>query len=377
MANGPTCLYILLFHRPIPGTFQPLRRQLMELDAMIREIVMSFKPYRVVEGNYRIWLDKNENPYDLPMEIKEEIFEELKKLSFNRYPHITSMPLREAIGDVYGVPPGMVAVGNGADELISYLVRLFKGSYVVTTPPTFGMYSFHARLGGIPVVEVPLGEGFILDGDGVVKRAKNASAIFLCSPNNPTGNLQPEEEIVKVLETGKPVVLDEAYAEFSGKSLWKLVFEYPNLVVLRTFSKAFSLAGARAGYFIANEDIVDALYRVKSPFSLNSLTITVARVLLGHGDLVKRRVRVIIRERERLQKALGRLAYPSDANFLLVKLDAYDHLLSRGIVVRKLSGRLDGHLRVTVGTRLENDAFIEAVEDFIENETPMEPVRGD
>ena len=331
---------------------------------MISELVKFFQPYRVVEGNYRIRLDKNENPYDLPGEVKEEIFEELREVSFNRYPHITSMPAREAIADFYGVSPDNVAVGNGSDELLSYLVRLFEGNHIVIAPPTFGMYSFYAKLNNVPVVEVPLREDFTLDGEAVAKKAKNARVVFIASPNNPTGNLQPEEEIIRVLETGRPVVLDEAYAEFAGKSLWRLIEEYKNLVVLRTFSKAFGMAGIRAGYMLANGEIVDALYRIKSPFSVGIMTMTAIRVALRHADLMEKTVRKIVEERERMGRKLGELAYPSDANFLLVRLNAYEELLKRGIVVRKLSGRLEGHIRVTVGRRWENDAFLEAVEEI-------------
>ncbi|WP_297548712.1 aminotransferase class I/II-fold pyridoxal phosphate-dependent enzyme, partial [Thermococcus sp.] len=140
--------------------------------------------------------------------------------------------------------------------------------------------------------------------------------------------------------------------------------EYENLIVLRTFSKAFGLAGVRAGYMLAGEEIVDALYRIKSPFSVGIMTMTSMVVMLRHTDLVEKRVRKIIEERERVRKKLGDLAYPSDANFLLVKLNAYEELLRRGIVVRKLSGRLEGHIRVTIGRRWENEAFLRAVREI-------------
>ncbi|WP_324735671.1 histidinol-phosphate transaminase [Thermococcus sp. SY098] len=332
----------------------------------IRELIKSFEPYRVLEGNYKIWLDKNENPFDLPPEIKEEIFEELRKTPFNRYPHITAMPLREAIAEFYGLSPENVAVGNGGDELLSYLTRLFKGDYIVTTPPTFGMYYFYARLNEIPVVEVPLDESFTINGDMIAEKAKRASIVFITSPNNPTGNTQPREEILKVLDTGVTVVLDEAYAEFSGKSCIDLLDEYENLIILRTFSKAFSLAGARVGYLLADKEIINAFYRIKSPFSLNSLTMITAKVMLNHYDVVMERVNYIIKERERIYKEFKGYAYPSEANFLLMSLDAYEFLLEKGIVVRKLGGRLKGHIRVTIGKREENDEFIKALKEFIE-----------
>ncbi|NJE04765.1 histidinol-phosphate transaminase [Thermococcus sp. M36] len=334
----------------------------------IKGEVLEFPSYRVVEGDYRIRLDKNESPYDLPDRVKEEIFEELRGLSFNRYPDIVSMPAREAIADFYDVSPENIAVGNGGDELIGYLVRLFEGKYVVVTPPTFGMYSFYAKLEGIPIVEVPLREDFTIDGDAIADKAKNARAVFIASPNNPTGNLQPEEEIIKVLDTGTAVVLDEAYAEFAGKSLWRLIEEYPNLIVLRTFSKAFSLAGVRAGYLLADGEIVDALYHIKSPFSVGIMTMAAVKVVLRHYDLVERRVAEIIEERERIRRVFREFTYPSDANFLLMRLNAYEFLLEKGIVVRKLSGRLDGHIRVTVGRKWENRELVEALREYLEVE---------
>ncbi|AHF79907.1 histidinol-phosphate transaminase [Thermococcus paralvinellae] len=333
----------------------------------IRELIKTFQPYKVLEGDYKIWLDKNENPFDLPPEIKEEIFEELRKTPFNRYPHITSMPLREAIAEFYGVSPKNVAVGNGGDELLSYLIKLFDGDYIVTTPPTFAMYYFYAKLNGIPVVEVPLNERFIMNGDEIAEKSQKASIVFITSPNNPTGNTQPREEILKVLDTGAPVVIDEAYAEFSEKSYIDLLDEYENLIILRTFSKAFSLAGVRAGYLLASEEIVDALYRIKSPFSLNVLTMITAKVMLNHYDLVMERVNYIIKERERIYQEFKEYAYPSEANFLLMKLDAYEFLLERGIVVRKLDGRLQGHIRVTIGKKEENDELIKVLKEFVEN----------
>ena len=333
---------------------------------MISELVKSFQPYRVVEGDYKIWLDKNESPFDLPLFIKEEAFDELGELNFNRYPSIDSMPLRERIAEHYTLSPVNVAVGNGSDELISYLLKLFDGEYIITTPPTFGMYTFYARLDGIPVVEVPLKDDFTIDGESIAEKAKNAKLIFIASPNNPTGNLQPREEIIKVLETGKPVVVDEAYAEFAGESLVGMLDDYPNLIILRTFSKAYGLAGIRVGYMLASETFIDALYRILPPFPVGLPAMVIAEKALEYRDVMERRIRYIVEERERVRKALGKLAYPSDANFLLVNANAYEFLLERGIVVRRLSGWLAGHIRVTVGRRLENNAFLEAIKEWIE-----------
>ncbi len=329
----------------------------------IEEIIKAFKPYKVVEGNYKIWLDKNESPFDLPEEIKDEIFEEVKKIPLNRYPHITADPLRERIAEFLGFEKENIIVGNGSDELISYLLKLFEGEHIVISSPTFGMYNFYAKLEGIKLVDVPLDENFKLQN--VEDYAEKAKAIFICSPNNPTGNTQEREKIISVLETGAPVILDEAYIEFAKGSNVDLVNEYENLVILRTFSKAFGLAGIRVGYAVASEEIIDYLLRIKSPFSLNALSMKIAELMLDHYDVIKQNINYIIKERDRIYKEFKDYVYPSEANFLLMKLNAYEFLLEKGIVVRNLSGRLSNHIRVTIGKREENNELIKALNEFL------------
>ncbi|HII67879.1 MULTISPECIES: histidinol-phosphate transaminase [Thermococcus] len=331
----------------------------------IQELIKSFEPYRVLEGDYKIWLDKNENPFDLPSEVKEEIFEELKKIPLNRYPHITAEPLRERLAEFLGFEKENIIIGNGSDELINLILKLFEGEHIVISSPTFAMYPFYAKLEEVKVVDVPLDENFKLSN--VEDYAENARAIFICSPNNPTGNVQEREKVINVLETGIPVILDEAYVEFAKKSNLDLTNEYENLIVLRTFSKAFGLAGARVGYAVANEKIIDYLLRIKVPFSLNVISMKIAELMLDHYDLIKQNINYVIKERERIYREFKDYAYPSEANFLLMHLDAYEFLLERGIVVRKLGGRLDGHIRVTVGKKEENDELIKSLKEFVEN----------
>jgi len=324
-----------------------------------------FQPYRTIQGNYRIWLNRNESPYDLPKELKEEILEEFRKLSFNRYPHITADPLRQKIADSLDLKLSNVVVGNGTDGLMPYLIKIFDGDHVVISSPTFPMYRFYAELEGLPVVDVPLKEDFSL-GD-VEAVAANARVVFICSPNNPTGNVFEREKILKVLETGTPVVLDEAYVEFSryGSNL-DLVNDFENLIVLRTFSKAFGLAGVRVGYAVAHESVVDRLLRIMSPFSMNLLSMKIAEKLLENRELVEENIRTIVLERERLFYELEDYTYPSETNFLLVRLDLFDFLLQRGIVVRKLGGRLEGMVRITVGKERENDELLIAIKDYLD-----------
>lgn len=330
---------------------------------MIRKEVLEFSPYKVLEGDYKIWLDKNGNPFDLPREVKEELLEEIKKIRFNRYPHIDSDPPKKA--ESLGFKKDNIMVGNGSDELIPLFLQLFEGEHVVISSPTFGMYGFFSRLLGIRTIDIPLGENFELQN--VEDFTKNAKAVFICSPNNPTGNTRSREKIVSIFETGVPVILDEAYVEFSGISNTGLVKRYENLIVLRTFSKAFGLAGLRVGYAVGNEYIIKLAKSIKAPFNLNSISVRVAELMIDRYDLIKKNTEFIVKERERMARSLRGHAYPSKANFLLVNLNAYDFLLSKGIVVRKLSGRLEEMVRITVGRREENDAVVEALEKFLDN----------
>jgi len=316
------------------------------------------------EPNAKIRLDRNENPFDLPHGLKRELFSELFKIPLNRYPPAFPADIEAKIAGNLGLSPENILLANGSDELIGLTLKLFEGDHVVVSPPTFGMYPFFAAVEGLKVVSVPLDENFEL-GD-IEAHADGARAVFICSPNNPTGNVQPRERIIEVLETGAPVVLDEAYVEFSRGSNADLVNDYDNLVVLRTFSKAFGLAGLRVGYAVASEDTMRQLRKLMPPFSVNSLSLRAVDYMLDHLDYVRKIIRYIVMERERLYGSLRPHAYPSEANFLLVKLDAYEFLLERGIAVKKLSGRLKGHVRITVGRKEENDALLEALEEFLE-----------
>jgi histidinol-phosphate aminotransferase len=324
------------------------------------------KPTFSPEVPARIRLDRNENPFDLPVGLKKELMEELSKIPLNRYPSAYPGELEEKIAEFHGLEPENIMVANGSDELIGLILKVFAGDHIVISSPTFGIYGFFATLEGIKTVDVPLDENFQL-GD-VETFSENARAIFICSPNNPTGNIQPRERIIEVLETGAPVVLDEAYAEFAGESNIDLVRDYDNLIALRTFSKAFGLAGARIGYAVASEETMDYIRRVLPPFSVSSLSLKAAEFMLGHTDYVNHVIRYIVEERERLYHEFREYAYPSRANFLLMKLNAHDFLLERGIAVLKLSGRLEGHIRVTVGKKEENDALIENLREFVEKE---------
>jgi len=292
------------------------------------------------------------------------MLDSISKIPFNRYPDITATPLREKLAEFLNVEVGNVVVGNGSDDLIPYIIKIFEGDRIVISSPTFKMYEFFAVLEGVDVTDVPLDDNFEIVN--LEKYVENTRVVFVCSPNNPTGNLQRREKIVRILKTGVPVVIDEAYHEFSSENYLDLLDDFENLIILRTFSKAFGLAGIRIGYAVAHEEIISAILKVRPPFAMSSISMRIGEIMLEKYDLVKERIEFILEERERIRREFEDITYPSETNFLLMNVDAYDFLLKRGIVVRKLDGRLSGKIRVTIGRREENDEFIHSLREFID-----------
>lgn len=338
----------------------------------IRETVKNFRPYSPGTVDAEIRMDKNESPFPLPEELKLEILDEIEKLTVNRYPQSSGDSLREKLAEFHGLKKTNVVVGSGSDQLISYSAGLFAGQSAVVTPPTFSMYRFYAELNGLKVKRVPLGENFDLRIEQVKEVLDDAAVVFLCSPNNPTGNSFARGKIVEILETGVPVILDEAYGEFAYDSNMDLIEDYDNLLVLRTFSKAFGLAGARVGYAVGQASTVEYLLRVKPPYNLNSFSLRIAELLIDNYDLIRDRVNFLIDQREKIYSKFERYSHPSQTNFLLMDLDAADYLLERGISVRSFTGRLAENIRVTVGTEEENDRFIRALRSYIDSPTESE-----
>ncbi|MFO8109620.1 MAG: histidinol-phosphate transaminase [Thermoplasmata archaeon] len=330
---------------------------------MIRKEVRDFEPYTVMEGDYSIWLDKNESPFDIPMELKESLFSEIKLMEFNRYPDIAGGGLKKKLADKLGFAQENIVVGNGSDQLIDCILDLFTGDHIVIHTPTFGMYSFYAKKRGLNIIKVSLNKKFQLPD--INYDLEGARAIFLCSPNTPMGSLLRRENIVKYLETGYPIILDEAYIDFADTSNLDLVEDYPNLIVLRTFSKAYGLAALRVGYAVGHESVMEQMSKIISPYNVNRISLEIAERMSDEDELIEGRIQYIIKERERIISELSEYAYPSQTNFVLLDLDAYEYLLERGIVVRKLGGRLAGKIRVTVGTREENTAVINALKEYI------------
>jgi histidinol-phosphate aminotransferase len=301
----------------------------------------------------------------------------------NRYPEPQPRALVERMASLYEVPAAHVLVGRGSDEAIDLLVRAFCRAgedSVVITPPTFGFYKVAARIQGAGVIEVPLlQDGFVLDGPAVLEAGRRAKIVFLCSPNNPTGNLLDESALLRIcheLRDRALVCVDEAYLEFTGRaSLAEQLEELPNLVVLRTLSKAYALAGARLGTLIASEDVVGLLKRIIPPYAIPASTIeqVLALTEAPQRAMATARIRTLVEERGRASARLAGMecvvqVHPSDANFLLVEFRDAGRALeagkAAGLLMRDFSRApgLANCLRISIGTPAQNERLLAALE---------------
>lgn len=345
-----------------------------------RPEVRALRPYRLGQPQFRVKLNQNESPYDWPKEIKEEVLRRLRSSPWNRYPAVDAAPLRQALAEAMGVSIDMVAVTNGSNEAILALIQTYATGHGLAYPvPTYSMVYPLAVVGGAKPVEVPLRPDFSLDAVALLSTAVETGAhlVFLASPNNPTGNTFEREALLQVVD-GFPgvVMIDEAYFSFVRASLLEEVHHRENLAVIRTFSKAFSLAGARVGWITAHPQIIAEVSRALPPYNLDLFAQTAAMVALEHRHLLEERARAILQERDRVYTAMSRIdgvhPYPSEANFILFRThlparDVYNRLLERGVLVRDVSSypMLEGCLRVTIGTPEENDLFLEALEESL------------
>ncbi len=347
----------------------------------IRKQILKLKPYTVENFSGNIKLDAHEHPYDLPVKLKDKILKKIKVLPFNRYPDSMATQLRCMLAKNLKVNPSQIMLGNGSDELISYIIGLFSAnsSRVIFPSPTFSMYSIISTVYNAIPIPVLLKNNFEIDDNKILKytSGKNSKVIFISYPNNPTGNCFSEEKIERIIsKSGCIVVLDEAYFEFSGKTFLHKLKKYPNLIILRTFSKGYGLAGLRIGYLIAKKEIVDMLLKIRLPYNLNSISQFSAIEVLKAKHTLLPKIKEIIKERNRLYEKLSEIdgIYPfkSDANFILFRVDnssknIYQKLKSKGILIKNLDdGRLlKNCLRVTVGTKNENNTFLKTIRRIV------------
>jgi histidinol-phosphate aminotransferase len=346
----------------------------MNPELLVRENIRALKPYHSARQDFLsgILLDANENSFgsSLPMD----------DVSLNRYPDPYQRDLRTVIAKMNGVSPEHVFVGVGSDEIIDLLVRVFcepKRDSVVLLEPTYGMYRVAASIQDVQIRSCLLTDQFQINLDQVKTTIDSTTKlIFCCSPNNPTANILRSEDVLALCNLGAMVIVDEAYIDFAqSKSLSTGVISHPNLVVMRTLSKAWGLAGIRLGYCVADPAVVSFMIKVKAPYNINALTSRAALQALRKKDELQRTIKIIIEERIWLSVQLASLqcverVFPSDANFILARCTnataLYNYLANRNIIVRNRSAEplLDNCLRITVGTREENKQLLTAMKEY-------------
>jgi len=307
----------------------------------------------------------------------------MKEVDIRNYPIERSLNARRAMAEFFGVDVNEIVIGNGSDELIELLPRVFidPGDEIIAIDPTFTVYKITTELAGGRYIPVPLDKDFNLDCNEILEKISNKTKfIVMCSPNNPTGNQFPEEQIREVLtQTDKIVIVDEAYVEFADYSVLPLIREFDNLIVFSTFSKSAGIAGLRMGFLFTNEALASYFLRVIGPFSVNLIAQQMTIKLLQNFDYVRKKAEAIKKEREYLGKELSKfpvIVFPSRANFLLVKVqsdglsatEVVNELMRKGILVRDLSGHplLENCFRTAVGTREMNNILINELKNIFE-----------
>lgn len=342
----------------------------MNLEQLVRKNIWNLKAYSSARSEFKgdasVFLDANENPLNGP---------------YNRYPDPLQTKLKEKISQLKNIDASKIFFGNGSDEPIDLVIRIFcdpRVDNIVSTDPTYGMYQVCADVNDVEYRKVLLNKDYSLDAAKLLENVdKHTKLIFLCSPNNPTGNLLDKKEVQKVLTSFDGiVVVDEAYIDFSASDSWLPVLDkYPNLIILQTFSKAWGIAAVRFGMAFASPEIIALFNKVKYPYNINQLTQEFVLKELEKEQLKNDWVSTLLMQRAILQKSLKALpyvkeVYHSDANFILVRVDdanaLYNFLVHRGIIVRNRNSvsLCNGCVRITVGTEAENNNLLEVMKEY-------------
>jgi histidinol-phosphate aminotransferase len=341
-----------------------------DINKLVRDNVKVLKPYSSARDEFEdfdtaemVFLDANENPY---------------QNGVNRYPDPQQANVKVVLGQIKNLSQKQILLGNGSDEVLDLLFRAFcepKVDNIISLPPTYGMYSVLANINNVENKEVLLSNEFQPQVDKILEAVTdNTKIIFLCSPNNPTGNSFTTESVTTLLEKFSGfVVIDEAYIDFSDKASWlEKLDQYPNLIITQTLSKAYGLAGIRLGICYASEEVIAVLNKIKPPYNVNELTQQRALERLSDQEKINREISSILTERDTLLDVLNQVPfvekiYPSEANFILIKVDdankRYDELIAKGIVIRNRSTQplCENTLRLTIGTEEENKKLIKAL----------------
>ncbi|TVZ55031.1 histidinol-phosphate aminotransferase [Lutibacter sp. Hel_I_33_5] len=341
----------------------------MNISKLVRKNVLSLQPYSSARDEYKdatsnmIFLDANENPFEN---------------GSNRYPDPQQTDVKIRLSELNNIPIENILLGNGSDEVLDLIFRVFcepNEDNIITLPPTYGMYSVLANINAVENRKVLLNDNFQLNVDEILEQVDaNSKLIFLCTPNNPTGNSFTQESIeILLTKFNGIVVIDEAYIDFSENESWlKVLHKYPNLIVIQTLSKAFGMAGIRLGISYASKEIISVLNKIKPPYNVNNLTQAKALVRLNKMEEVNNEINQLKSERKRLYQQIEKISfvekvYPSDANFILIKVDdatkRYNQLIDLGLVIRNRTNQplCDNCLRISVGILEENSRLIRAL----------------
>ena len=353
------------------------------MENLIRKNIQNLVAYKVDAPQYEIIVNANESPYDFPMILKRKFTDEICNTDLNRYPEACFPELLKALSDYTGVPTDGIICGSGSDELIAMINQAFvnPGDVVVSHSPSFDMYNIWANISDSRHIRVPDLPGHLPDVAGLIKAAcdNQAKLLYLCNPNNPTGYIFPKQDIIKILDAVPSlVVLDEAYIEFFGESGVDLLAGHPRLLILRTLSKAFGLAGIRCGYALGNKPVIDVLYKVKAPYNLNVLTQKLAVLALQNRDKTLKNLAEIKSEREKVMAVLKEFpnltVYPSGSNFIYFETPLaekiYEALLSRNILIKRFkeTGTCPESIRFSMGKPKENQKILEIIREVVYNE---------
>jgi histidinol-phosphate aminotransferase len=344
--------------------------KIFDLNSIVRDNIRNLKPYSSARNEFKgsegIFLDANENPFNAP---------------YNRYPDPLQWKVKEKLASIKGVDPKQIFLGNGSDEAIDITIRAFcepKRDNIISIDPSYGMYQVCADINDVEFRKVPLKPGFLLDTEAIKKTIdKHTKLIFLCSPNNPTSNSFDTGEMLSIAEYFNGIlIVDEAYIDFSSQpSLINALSQYPNLIILQTFSKAWGMAGLRMGIAYANEDIIKVFNKIKYPYNVNAITQKLVFEALNETEEKDLWVNDIIQQRKKLiqllnENKLVEKIYPTDANFILVRMNdarkIFDYLIDRKIITRDRSkvSMCEGCIRITVGKADENEVLLEALREY-------------
>ncbi len=335
-----------------------------DLRSLVRSNIWELKPYSSARdefwGDEGIFLDANENPFG----------------NKNRYPDPHQRTLKKSLSKIKGISVDNICIGNGSDEIIDLVFRIFcepQKDSVIICPPTYGMYEVSANINNVNIIKIPLDSNFELNVDEIL--SQNAKCLFLFFSNNPTGNSLKNIEVL-MNEFNGIIIVDEAYIDFSDKpSFIGRLSEFPNLIIMQTFSKAWALASARVGIAYADSNIIKLMDKTKPPYNVSRFNQEVALKALSKPKKFERRLKVILEQRDNLLKEFTKISvikkvFPTDANFILIKVsDAdklYNYLVSNKLIVRNRNSVISDCIRITVGTPKENEALIEALKNYTE-----------